>query len=328
MNSLKLMLAGGLASWLVLSRSALSAEIPEPPAGERMTPGPHTYTLTVDGVKRSYVVHVPRAYDPAKKWPVVMMFHGGGGTAQEAMRDTGWAEKAEQAGFLAVFPEGTPEDPTKPPQFRGNPQTWNDGSQRSNLGAVQRGTDDVKFVSRLLADLKTHLSVDEQRIYATGFSNGASMTFRVARELSPIFAAVAPVAGADWLANLAPAQPVPLLYITGTADPLNPFDGGTIHIGLRTYGRKPPTQEMIRQWVKLFPCPETAWVVYDRDGAKGVAYGAATNAPSVVLYTLAGHGHHWPGGKSLLPESFAGKDIAKLKATDVIWEFFRTNAKK
>jgi len=65
--------------------------------------------------------------------------------------------------------------------------------------------------------------------------------------------------------------------------------------------------------------------VYDKDGAQGVAYGLQGQPAKVVLYTIAGHGHHWPGGKSALPESLAGKNTAKLKATDVIWAFFKAH---
>ncbi|MFV1967883.1 MAG: PHB depolymerase family esterase [Pirellulaceae bacterium] len=127
------------------------------------------------------------------------------------MWETGWAEKADREGFLAVFPEGTPPDPSRPARFIGNPQTWNDGSKRSNLGAAVRGVADVEFVSAMLSDLSTRFKVDKRRVYATGFSNGASMTFRLARELSTAIAAVAPVAGADWLENKNPDRAVPLL---------------------------------------------------------------------------------------------------------------------
>jgi polyhydroxybutyrate depolymerase len=147
-----------------------------------------------------------------------------------------------------VFPEGTSPDASRPGRFRDNPQTWNDGSKRPNVGAAIRGVPDIEFVSAMLADLKVLFSVDERRIYATGFSNGASMAFRVARELSPIIAAAAPVAGSDWLNETNPECPVPLLYITGTADPLNPVRGGEIYIGQRAFGTKPATQEMIGKW--------------------------------------------------------------------------------
>jgi polyhydroxybutyrate depolymerase len=290
------------------------------------SPGNHTLPITVDGLERRYVVHVPQGCDRNKHWPAVIMFHGGGGTARAAMWGTGWAEKADREGFLAVFPEGTPPDPSRPARFIGNPQTWNDGSKRSNVGAVVQGVADTEFVSAMLFDLNARFKVEKRRIYATGFSNGASMTFRLARELSLVIAAVAPVAGVDWLENKMPDRAVPLLYITGTADPLNPIEGGEIHIGLKSYGKKPATDDMIRKWVKLHGCPDDPRVVHDNNGARAVAYGHPGAADAIVLYILDGHGHHWPGGKSLLPEAVAGKNASKLNATDVIWEFFKTNS--
>ena len=253
------------------------------------------------------------------------MFHGGGGTARSAMRATGWNEKADKEGFLAVFPEGTPPDASRPGRFGDNPQTWNDGSKRPNVGAAAREVPDIEFVSAMLADLKTHFNVDNRRIYATGFSNGASMAFRVARELSQAIAAVAPVAGADWLPDIKPQRPVPLLYITGTADPLNPIEGGKVHIGRKDFGVKPSVKETIDRWVRINGCPNTGRVIHDKDGVTEVAYGFPGKTPEVLLYTIEGHGHHWPGGKSALPARLTGKNSAKLTATDVIWAFFKSH---
>ncbi len=290
-----------------------------------LSQGNHTLSIVVDGLKRRFIVYVSESYEPSRQYPVVIMFHGGGGRAKAAMWKTGWPKKADREGFLAVFPEGTPPDPSRPGRFIGNPQTWNDGSKR-DIGAVERKVADVKFISMMIEYLKDCLSVDERRIYITGFSNGASMSFRLARELSSIFAAVAPIAGADWLDGRQPDRAVPLLYITGMADPLNPFEGGEIGIGPKRYGNKPPINEMILKWVKLHGCRNQPRAVYDQDGAKGFAYSLQDDVHAVVLYTIDGHGHYWPGGKSALPERIAGKNSAKLNATDVIWEFFNRHS--
>jgi polyhydroxybutyrate depolymerase len=288
--------------------------------------GVRTFTITVKFIQRRYLVYIPKSYDRSKKWPVVVMFHGGGGTAHNAMWETSWDEKGNKEGFLAVFPEGTPPDASRSGNFRDNAQSWNDGSQRGTIGAVTRQVPDIEFILAMLSDLKTHFSVDELRIYATGFSNGASMTFRVARELSLTFAAVAPFAGVDWMTDTASHCAVPLLYMTGTADPLNPQGGGPIHIGKKYFGTKPATQAMIDTWVKMHGCPDKGRVVYDKDGARGIAYGFPGKPPDVVLYTIEKHGHHWPGGKSLLPVRLAGENTATLKATDIIWDFFKAHA--
>ncbi|MFQ5640072.1 MAG: alpha/beta hydrolase family esterase, partial [bacterium] len=167
------------------------------PAG--LAPGDHTFQISTGGLQREYVVHVPVQYHDDTPVAVVMMFHGGGGAAQNAMEQTGWDDKAEQEGFLAVFPQGSRPSPSLPASFSNNPQTWNDGSGREALGAVRRNADDVAFVTALLDDLTARFNVDEGRIYAAGFSNGASMVFRVGRTISARIAAIACVAGTDWL---------------------------------------------------------------------------------------------------------------------------------
>jgi polyhydroxybutyrate depolymerase len=294
----------------------------ESPSGlNRLGSGNQAVTLTIDGLARTYIVHVPTGHDPSALLPVVIVFHGGGGTARAAMWETGWTDKADKEGFLAVFPEGTRPDPSKPARFIGNPQTWNDGSKR-DIGAVVRNAADVEFVRRMIEDLGTRFRIDKSRIYATGFSNGASMAFRVGRELPGTIAAIAPVAGSDWLEQEKIDRPVSLLYITGTADPLNPMEGGEIRIGRKKLGQKPPVREMINKWVRLLGCQSSSHVVREEHPVKGVAHGPCKQGSEVILYTVEGMGHRWPGGKGLPPESIVGKGSDRLKATNLIWSFF------
>ncbi|MBI3778439.1 MAG: hypothetical protein HY274_05955 [Gammaproteobacteria bacterium] len=187
------------------------------PKPTTMHPGDNTVELTFDGLKRRYIVHVPPAYDGKTPAPVVIMFHGGGGKARGAMSETGWSAKADKEYFLAVYPEGVPRDPSRHASFVANPQSWNDGSSRAILAAAQKNIDDVGFIQAMLDDLSARLRVDSRRIYATGFSNGASMTFRVGRELATRLAAIAPVAGSDWLEQPAPARPVPTAVRSASA---------------------------------------------------------------------------------------------------------------
>jgi polyhydroxybutyrate depolymerase len=287
----------------------------------------YTFNLKAGGLERYYVVYVPESYDGKTPMPVVIMFHGGGGTAHEATRGTGWTEKADIEGFLAVFPEGTRENPSKPARFAGNPQTWNDGSQRG-IGAVERNVDDVMFVRQMIHDVCLRFTVDTHRIYATGFSNGASMTFRIGRELSGSLAAIAPVAGSDWSQSTKIDRPISVLYITGAADPLNPIEGGEICIGRKQFGNKPPVHDMIQKWVQLLDCPTNSRVVRQDAEVKGIAYGPGKDGSEVVFYTVERMGHTWPGGRTLLPEHLVGRSSDKLKATDVIWEFFQKHPMK
>jgi len=84
-------------------------------------------------------------------------------------------------------------------------------------------------------------------------------------------------------------------------------------------------REMIAKWADIHGCAAEPRVVYDKDGARGLSYDC-TDKPAVEFYLLNGHGHHWPGGRSHLPERWAGKNATKFRATDVIWEFFKRTA--
>jgi polyhydroxybutyrate depolymerase len=298
-----------------------------PPLPLNPVAGDYTQEIVVNGLKRSYLIHVPVNFNARKPIPVIIMFHGGGGTGQVAMKETGWDKKADQEGFLAVFPDGSRPDPSKRARFRGNPQTWNDGSRRQIVGAAQRHVDDIAFVNALIDDLLSRFPIDQHRIYVTGFSNGSSMAFRIGRELSNRIAAIAPASGADWLDKPLVSRPISLLYITGTDDPLNPINGGEQKVLGHMIGTKPPVREEIDKWVAMLSCPTSYHVIRDNDGVRGIAYGPCREGSEVVYYTVEGMGHTWAGGKSMLPAFMVGATSDKIKANDLIWEFFLKHPK-
>src|SRR5437763_8564559 len=165
-----------------------------------------TRSLHVGGRDRTYLVHAPPRSDALPPLAVVVFLHGAGATARWALGETGWDATADREGFLVVLPEATRPDPSRPPGFLANPPRWNDG-----CGHGDGLPDDIAFLSAVLDDVQAHFAADRRRVYATGFSNGAAMTFRVAAELAPRLTAVAPVAGHCCLPEPRPARPVPTL---------------------------------------------------------------------------------------------------------------------
>jgi polyhydroxybutyrate depolymerase len=295
-------------------------------SGTPFGPGPHALTLTVDGLERTYIVHVSPAYDSKTQSPVVVMLHGGGGNAKAAIWETKLTEKADKAGFLAVFPNAMSRDPSRRSSFAWNPQLWNDGSDRFYPG--QKAPDDVNFISALLDDLSTRFIVDKRRVFVTGFSNGASMSFLVGARLSNRIAAIAPVAGACWFEPVMLKRPVSMLYITGRADPLNPIEGGVPKLAIgasdRVRGKpKPPVLESILKWIKALDCPMTPMSVSDANGLRTETYSPCRNGAEVAYITVDGLGHTWAGGSSLLPERMVGRTSDRINATDIIWDFFQ-----
>jgi polyhydroxybutyrate depolymerase len=288
--------------------------------------GDHHLQLRVGDLDRQYTVHIPPRYDGKTSLPVVIMLHGGGGTGKAADIETGWSSKADQAGFIAVFPEALSPDPSRPGSFARNPQLWNDGSDRFYPG--REAPDDVMFINALLDDLFARFTVDRRRIFVTGFSNGASLCFRLGGELSSRIAAIAPVAGSSWREPLRLERPIPVLYITGTADPLNPLQGGVPKLATsgsdQVRGKpKPPVREFIAQWTRALGCPATPRGITEANSVRTEIYGPGREGVEFVYITVEGLGHTWAGGESLLPEFMVGSQSDKIKATDVIWEFFQ-----
>lgn len=291
-----------------------------------LSAGDQDFTIRLGEVERHYTVHVPPGYDGSAASAVVVMLHGGGGTSKAAAFETGWGAKADEACFLAVFPDAMSRDPSQPSNFARNPQLWNDASDRFYPG--QNPPDDVGFIKAMLDELFARFNVDKRRVFFTGFSNGASMAFRVGAELSNRIAAIAPVAGACWLEKLTLKRPVPMCYMTGTADPLNLIEGGVPKLASGASDRirakpKPPVRESIEEWAEALGCPLKSTEVTDMNGIRIESWGPGCGDAELVYVTVEGLGHTWAGGKSLLPETMVGKRSDRVKATDFIWDFFQ-----
>jgi polyhydroxybutyrate depolymerase len=288
-------------------------------AQARLTPGTFEYMLNIGSMERHYIVHIPRRV--ASLAPVLIVLHGAGGNADNALAQGKWIAKSEKEGFVAVALDGTRKFENQPANLLTNPPLWNDGSGRG--ATARREVDDVGFVNAVIDELIRRGGVDSKRIYVTGFSNGASMTWRVGAELSLRVAAIAPVSGHLWLNDLGLDRPISALFIAGTADPLNPINGGPAKdpwTGLNS--RKPPMKDSLNAWLKAIAC-SAAPKVATENGVTQTVYSRCKDGTEVIYYVIEGMGHTWPGGRSFLPESVIGKATDKIDATDVIWAFFQ-----
>ena len=209
-----------------------------------LTPGDSIRSLQVGSLKRSYRVHLPPQYDGSKPTPVVLAFHGGASNAAQMVRFCGLSDKADEAGFICVYPNGTG-------RMHGV-FTWNGGNCCGY--AKQNQIDNVAFVRALLGDLHQVAAVDRKRVFATGMSNGAIFSYRLASEMADQIAAIAPVAGSMGTETCNPTRPVPVIHFHGTDDDFCPFEGGR--------GRKSVSgtnhfsvEHTIRAWIAADGCP-------------------------------------------------------------------------
>jgi polyhydroxybutyrate depolymerase len=283
-------------------------------------PGFYSHHITVDGVDRTYLVYVPKNYDSTRPQPLVFMLHGAGGNADNTVVQTGWDKKADEVGFLVVFGNATTITDKRVASFLLNPQIWNDGSGRAFSG--KRNVDDVGYIKAVLDEMKQSYNVDQTREYVTGFSNGASMTFRAGIELADRIAAIAPVSGELWLSTDSLTRPVPMIFIIGTNDPLNPIEGGEVQLPWGVKQNYPPVAQTIDSWTKLLNCPTQGIVKMEKEnGVHLTTYSSCDGQSRVAVYKIEGMGHAWPGGKSFMPARIIGQPSDAIKATDVIWGF-------
>ena len=271
-----------------------------PEAG--LAPGDHTRTLTFEGQERSYLLHIPASYNSAQPAALVLVYHGFQLDGQEMVRITGFSEQADQAGFIVAYPNGT-----------GNKSSWNGGECCGE--AAIRKTDDVGFTRALIQELAGLLNLDVKRVYATGFSNGAIMVYRLACDLADQIAAIGPVGAAPATETCQPARPVPVIHFHGDADALNPYAGGR-GTGVSEFM---PVEAGIDLWVGLNRCPtqpqetKTGSIVHR-------SYAPCQQNAAVELYKILGGEHAWPGGEAVSAQ--VGEPTGEIDATALMWAFF------
>jgi polyhydroxybutyrate depolymerase len=285
-------------------------------AGARI-PGPGRYEIRLqhDGIERMALVHVPKSYDPGKSTPLVMALHGGGGGMIYQANDEnyGLITKSEQAGFIAVFPNGISGVQS------GMLATWNAGNCCAK--ARDENVDDVGFLRKLVADVGGRSNINRQRVFAIGMSNGAMMSYRLACEASDVFKGIMAVAGTDNTKQCKPAQPVPVLHIHARNDDRVIFTGGAgkAFRNEALVSDFVSVPDSIAKWVKLNRANAKAKRVLTVPGASCDLHEAGANGAPVELCVTDTGGHSWPGGEKNRGDEAPSKAI---NANDLMWEFF------
>ena len=261
-------------------------------------------SITHDGIQRDYILYIPELYDGSSAVPLVLNFHGYGSNANEQMFYGDFRDIADTEGFLLVHPEGT--------TFIGN-QFWNVG-----FPGISSTIDDVGFTEALIDELATLYTINLDRVYATGMSNGGFMSFLLACQLSEKIAAVASVTGSmtqDTFNDCNAQLPTPVLQIHGTEDDVVLYNGNTLSI---------PIADVISYWVDYNNCettPSTTTLpdldVSDGSTVEHSVYENSDNGITTEHMKVIGGGHTWPG--SVLNTAGTNQDI---DASMEIWLFF------
>jgi len=287
--------------------------------------GDYTLHLQHDGRNRKLIVHIPPSYDQHENdVPLVFMFHGGGGSAEQASEYYLWKEESDEEGFIVIFPEGT-----------GLINTWN--VIHCCGSALRNNVDDVGFVALMIEEASARLRIDEKRIYATGMSNGGMLSHKLASEMSDVFAAAAPVAGSiggkedsesdfQWIDP--PLQPIPIIMFHGELDTNVQYYGGQSHGGFPTERIDLSQEACARFWVienGTVKTPETDISDTGNIITRTFEDPDQDRNADVVHITIVDQGHAWPGG---IYNGIGDPPTDEISATELIWDFFEAHPRQ
>jgi len=262
-------------------------------------------TLVVSGETRRYLLHVPESYDGTRAVPLVISLHGFAQWPANQESVSRWSDLSDAAGFIVVYPMGT-----------GFPLRW---AARAPGPAE---ASDVRFLTGMIDILERDYEIDPDRIFVNGISNGGGMAFALSCALSGRIAAIGTVAGLflhPWEA-CDRERPVPLIAFHGTADPIVPYDGGPL-------GGPGGAAPSVRAWVADYAVRNGCGAALElptRGAVTGTRWSQCDGDADVVLHTVEGGGHTWPGGNPL-PLFITGPTTDDIDATREMWTFFQAH---
>lgn len=335
---------------MTLRRNYRRGQIPRAAAGEdprartgavqKSTTGPRSYSfqkkVIVDNMTRTCRVYVPSSYSPSRSMPLMLVFHGLQMSGDSMTAVTGFNGIASRNGFIVAYCDSA----------NGR---WSDG-----MNDV-KGVDDLAYVKVLFQGLRQKLSIDQRRIYAVGLSNGGYFAQMLACAMSAEIAAVAVVGSTAMEQALKPStdKPVPAVFFFGSEDPLiNWGDGRGRSLGrygaakdgkdpgigaispefyaLSRLGGWMSVSDTVAWWTAHNGANNSPYSSYepDRDPTDGTrvkkeVYG--NRGREVIVYTIEGGEHSWPGALAL--PGMSRKTCQDVEASEIIWKFFKENSR-
>jgi polyhydroxybutyrate depolymerase len=261
-------------------------------------------TIDVNGVKRSYILYLPKVYTGAQKVPLLFCFHGYNMQASAQMAYGDFRKVADTANFILVYPQGS---------LMNNITHWNVGGW--TLGST---ANDIGFTRAMIDTLKTFYQIDTTRIYSTGFSNGGFFSFELACQMGEKIAAIGSVCGSmtpETYANCNPNHPMPTIQIHGTADPVIRYMGESFSL---------PIDSTLAYWnninqtsrsVIIDSLPDTN--LADACKVKTILNDSGLFCNALLHYKIINGKHTWPGTAG---SAGAGTN-QDFNASQAIWNF-------
>lgn len=251
--------------------------------------------LEHEGGKRTYIVHAPAGIDPAKPTPLVLNFHGLNSNAGQQQLYAGNAI-ADLRGYVVAYPQGLGD-------------SFNGGPCCSSFGNPPHMADDVGFAKAVIADVAAKLCIDRRRIYSTGMSNGGYMSEHNACEAADVYAAVAPVSAMGLArTDCKPSRAIPMIAFNGTEDTLVSYETASTVAWPAWVDRQGCTGKPKRKMYGASYCD-----VYD----------ACKDGVELVLCTVTGMAHCWPGNPLMIPSFCPEGGGSAIDANAMMYDLFK-----
>lgn len=258
------------------------------------------------GITRTYSFYVPVSYIPGQAVPLVLNLHGYTSNGSQQSIYGNFKPIADTANFIVVHPDGTIDQMT-------SQRYW-------NFGIFGSTVDDLGFLEALIDTISAHYTINPNRVYSTGMSNGGYMSYYLACQ-SNKFAAVGSVTGSmsvPMYNSCTSSNPIPTIQIHGTNDPTVPYSGNST---------SKPVEDVVLFWADKNACNLTPVITSvpntnttDGATAERYLYAGGTNGHTVEFFKVTGGGHTWPGAPVPLPG--AGNTCMDFNASKEIWRFF------
>ena len=249
-------------------------------------------TIVHDGIEREYILYVPNSYDGTSAVPLLLNFHGFGGSASQFINDADMRAEAEANSFILVYPQGS---------CLNGASHWNpcpiDGDNKSTA-------DDVGFVEAMISEISSQYNLDMERIYAAGYSNGGMMAYGLANYKSDLIAAVASVSGTMLNCTGPTSHPMPVVHLHGTSDGVVSYNGSNDWNSV---------QSTLDYWTSFNNTISTPSINTDNTSGMTIehyVYGQGDNSVSVEHYKYIGGDHVW------FNEPYQGQN-----ASNLVWSF-------
>lgn len=257
-------------------------------------------TIEAGGQQRRYLIHVPPGYDGSTKTPLVLLFHGLGGSPQAVIDTTSMDALADENDTILVAPLA-----------RGRITEWDFRTP------ISEPTSDLAFVRDLVKGLKADACIDSSRVYAAGFSNGSVLALALACDGTTKFAAYGAVSGPYWSDSCRSSPPASIIYFHGLKDKVVPYAGAKTVIG-----PLPPVNDVMASWASHDSCPAASATTTVSQHVRHFTWTKCKDRSDVNVYVVDNGGHRWPGGKPVPSGRVSGVMTQEIDASTLIWRFF------